>query len=275
MSNSSVRRYAERSFNELRKIKATFNSFGYASGSVLFEMGRTKVLCAVSMQHKVPPFLRGKKKGWLTAEYAMLPTSTGVRTQRESSTMKKNGRSVEISRLIGRSLRTIVDFNLLGERTIIVDCDVLQADGGTRTACITGASLALRIAVNKWLQDKTLRSDILTGSVAALSVGWLQGQALLDLDFSEDSKADADFNIVMTKAGNLVEFQGAVEGSTLSWDQFEQVRSLAAFGVNSLFEECQKLVEINLARREQYKNQANKKSAGTSLFSLQNRNQSR
>ncbi len=268
-----MQRHDGRSFDALRKVKATFNSFGYAPGVVLFEMGRTKVLCAVSMQNKVPPFLRGKGKGWLTAEYAMLPTSTGVRTPRESVTMRKNGRSVEISRLIGRSLRSIVNFELFGERTIIVDCDVLQADGGTRTACITGASLALHAAVCKWIADKTISQNILTGSVAGLSVGCLGGKPLLDLDFSEDSKVDADFNIVMTSAGQLVEFQGAAEGSTLSWEEFEQVRALAVNGIELLFAECEKLTKIGASKQAVIQEQG-KKKARAPLFSLGNRQKS-
>lgn len=263
---SSSQRYAERAPDALRKVRATFNTFGYAPGSVLFEMGRTKVLCAVSMQNSVPHFLKGKQRGWLTAEYAMLPTATNVRTQREASTMRKNGRSLEISRFIARSLRTIIDFKSLGERTIIVDCDVLQADAGTRTACITGASLALRMAVDRWLENRVISQDILTDSLAAVSVGWLQGQALLDLDFSEDSRVDADFNVVLTHSGKLVEFQGAVEGSTLSWDQFEQIRALAVRGIEQLFQTCGEITSVSVKNRAA----AKKKSAG-GLFSLQNR----
>lgn len=263
---NSLRRYAERAPDALRKIRATFNTFGYAPGSVLFEMGRTKVLCAVSIQNSVPHFLKGKQRGWLTAEYAMLPTSTNVRTQREASTMRRNGRSLEISRLIARSLRAIVNFQLLGERTIVVDCDVLQADAGTRTACITGASLALRMAVDRWIENRVISEDILTDSLAAISVGWLQDQPLLDLDFSEDSRVDADFNVVLTRSGKLVEFQGAVEGSTLTWDQFEQIRSLAVRGIEQLFEACSKITSIHMKNRA-----AAKKKSSSGLFSLQNR----
>jgi len=226
-------------------------------------MGRTKVLCAVNIQHGVPQFLKGKKRGWLMAEYAMIPSSTVVRTPREIIKMRRNGRSSEISRFISRSLRTIIDFEALGERTIVVDCDVLQADAGTRTACVTGACLALQAAVTKWIADGFLEKNILTDSIAALSVGWLQGQPLLDLDFSEDSKVDADFNIVMTKSGNLVEFQGAVEGSTITWEQFEQIRVLAVKGIEQLFKACDTLAKQNAKRAA-----AKRKP---SLFSLKNR----
>jgi len=264
MKQSAVR-YAGRAFDCIRAVKIKFNTFGYAPGSVLFEMGRTKVLCAVSMQPGVPKFLKGKQRGWLSAEYAMLPTSTSHRTPREISKMRRDGRSQEISRLISRSLRTIVDFTLLGERTILVDCDVLQADAGTRTACITGASLALRAAVQKWIENGVLKQNILTDSLAALSVGWLGDGPLLDLDFSEDSKVDADFNIVMTKSGKLIEFQGAVEGAPLSWQQFEQVRALAVRGIEQLFARCDELVAATSKDRQ------GKKQSRSGLFSLQNR----
>jgi len=262
-------RRSGRSFDELRKVKITFNSFGYAPGSVLFEMGRTKVLCAVSIQHKVPPFLRGKKRGWLTAEYAMLPTATGLRTQRESTTMRKSGRSQEISRLIGRSLRTIIDFDLLGEKTIILDCDVLQADAGTRTACITGAFLALQMAERKWLSDDLIAKNILTGSVAAISVGWSGNVPLLDLDFSEDNTVDADCNVVMTKTGKMVEFQVSAEKAALSWEQFEQIRSLSVKGIESLFRECDRLIMLYEAKIVSRSDQ--KKHKTSQVFSLGNR----
>lgn len=269
--SAPVPRYSGRVYNALRKVRATFNTFGYAPGSVLFEMGRTKVLCAVGIQHGVPAFLKGKHRGWLTAEYAMLPTSTGVRTQREASTMRKNGRSIEISRFIARCLRTIIDFETLGERTIVVDCDVLQADAGTRTACITGASLALCMAVDRWLADGVISKNILRSSLAAISVGWLDGQPLLDLDFSEDSRVDADFNVVMTDTGNLVEIQGAVEGATLSWDQFEQVRALAVSGIKDLFKECERLAHGVTSRHAGEKTRQHGPRTKRGIFSLGNR----
>ncbi len=269
--SAPVQRYDERAYDALRTIRASFNTFGYAPGTVLFEMGRTKVLCAVSMQQGVPQFLKGQHRGWLTAEYAMLPTATGVRTQRDSSSASKNGRSVEISRFIARCLRTTIDFKLLGERTIVVDCDVLQADAGTRTACITGAALALRVAVDKWMADRVISGDILKFSLAALSVGWVNGQPLLDLDFSEDGRADADFNIVMTDAGHLVEMQGAVEGTTLTWDQFEQLRSLAVRGIEQLFKECHKLTGVQPAQPCDDPNTQKAKRGNGGMFSLGNR----
>ncbi|MFC1841634.1 ribonuclease PH [Candidatus Dependentiae bacterium] len=221
--------------SQIRNISVTFNAFGYADGSVLFEVGNTKVLCSVSLQQGVPHFLKGSKKGWLTAEYSMLPTSTTNRIARESTLMRKNGRSVEISRLIGRSLRSIVDLDFFGERTIYVDCDVLQADGGTRTASITGACLALRAAVANWLQKGMIRETIITDYVAAISVGVLQDQVLLDLNFQEDSSADADFNFVLTKSNTIVEIQGASEGQTVTWDHFERAKQGALQGVAQLF----------------------------------------
>ena len=221
--------------NQLRPIKVTYDIFEYAAGSVLYEIGKTKVLCAVTMQEGVPPFLRSKKTGWLTAEYAMLPTATPLRTVRESSSGKRNGRTVEISRMIGRVLRSIIQLDRLGEKTIFIDCDVQQADGGTRTACITGACLALKQASDRWYSEGIISEKILTDEVAAISVGIMNGEALLDVDFSEDSTLDADFNIVLTRSGKLVEIQGAAEKSHLSWEQFESLRSLAEQGINEIF----------------------------------------
>jgi len=266
MSNS-LQRYAGRSFDTMRTVKAIFNTFGYAPGSALFQMGRTTVLCAVSLQQGVPPFLKGKRRGWLNAEYAMLPTSTSVRTPREIVKMRRNGRSSEISRFISRCLRTIVDFDALGEKTIVVDCDVLQADAGTRTACVTGACLALQAAIEKWIADGVLEKNILKDAVAAISVGVLAGQPLLDLDFSEDNKVDADFNVVMTKSGKLIELQGAVEGDPIAWEQFEQVRSLAVRGIEQLFVRCDALFKAKPERGRSAKG----KKQNASLFSLKNR----
>jgi len=268
-----------RKSDQVREIKVKFNAFGYADSSVLFQMGNTKVLCAVSLQSGVPHFLKvsvknesGKfyrraKSGWLTAEYSMLPSSTAVRTTREISSMRRNGRSVEISRLIGRSLRTIVDLSAIGERTIIIDCDVLQADGGTRTACITGACLALRLAVDKWLKNNIIKETILTDQIAAVSVGVLKEDVLLDLDFSEDSKADADFNFVLTRSGKIVEIQGASEGATVTWDQFEQAKKLAVMGIENLFKIGDQFINKKLLSSEN-KIIDNKK---VPLFSLKNR----
>ena len=258
--------------DQLRDVTVSFNVFGYSSGSVLLEIGNTKVLCSVSLQQHVPNFLKGKKIGWLTAEYAMLPTSSATRVPREASIMRRNGRSVEISRLIGRSLRSIVDLSLLGERTIFVDCDVLQADGGTRTACITGAFLALRAAVDHWLNNKIIRENILTDSLAAISVGIVDGTALLDIDFSEDSNADADFNFVITRSNNIVELQGSSEGATVSWQQFEQVKDLAIKGVNDLFEAGNTFFDKEIVAASSQNKDTNKDNKKTApLFSLFNR----
>jgi len=269
---NSVERKGCRKPDQLRDVTVSFNVFGYSAGSVLLEIGNTKVLCSVSLQQNVPNFLKGKKTGWLTAEYAMLPTSSATRVPREASLMRRNGRSVEISRLIGRSLRSVVDLSLLGERTIFVDCDVLQADGGTRTACITGAFLALRVAVEYWLKNKIIKEDILTDSLAAISVGIVDGTPLLDIDFSEDSCADSDFNFVITRSNNIVELQGSSEGVMVSWKQFEQVRDLAIKGVQDLFTIGntffdKEILEIIDQNKDNRKN--NKKTAP--LFSLGNR----
>jgi len=269
---NSIERKGCRKPDQIRDVKITFNAFGYAAGSVFFEIGNTKVLCSVNLQQNVPNFLKGKKKGWLTAEYAMLPTSSSSRVPREASLMRRNGRSVEISRLIGRSLRSVVDLSLLGERTIFVDCDVLQADGGTRTACITGAFLALRAAVNYWLENKIIKEDILTDSLAAISVGIVNGAALLDIDFSEDGSADADFNFVITRSNNIVELQGSSEGAVVSWQQFEQVKDLAIKGVDNLFAIGNNFFDkeiVAAASQKKDTNKDNKKAAP--LFSLLNR----
>jgi len=267
MENTLNRKDCRKS-DQLRNVKISFNVFGYAAGSVLFELGNTKVLCSVNLQQNVPHFLKGKKTGWLTAEYAMLPTSSKTRIQREASVMRRNGRSVEISRLIGRSLRSVVDLSLIGERTIVVDCDVLQADGGTRTACITGAFLALRAAFSSWIENKLIKENIITDSLAAISVGIVDGCPLLDIDFAEDSCADADFNFVITRSNKIVEIQGSSEGATVSWQQFEQAKNLAIKGVNELFEIGNTFFDAQMLEIVPEKSE-NKKTAP--LFSLVNR----
>jgi len=221
--------------DQLRQLRVTYNVYQYAAGSVLFEIGNTKALCAVTLQPGVPHFLRGKKAGWLTAEYALLPTSTPSRTVREVTAHKRNGRTIEISRLIGRSLRAIVDLSLLSEQTIFIDCDVLQADGGTRTACITGAFLALRAAQEVWLERGIIPAALIKDELAAVSVGSVRGRALLDLDFLEDSSIDADFNFVLTRSGGVIEIQGSAEKAPLSWDDYEHMRFLSLKGVQELF----------------------------------------
>ncbi len=224
-----------RTAQQLRPLKVTFSVYEYAAGSVLFELGKTKVLCAVTLTTTVPPFLKNTRTGWLTAEYALLPTSTQIRTQRESAT-KLSGRSVEISRLIGRSLRAIVKLDKFGERTINIDCDVLQADGGTRTASITGAYLALQQAEKHWLEQGIISEPILRENVAAISVGMVNGKHLLDLNAQEDTKADIDLNFVLTRSHKLVELQGTAEGNPVSWDDFEIMRHLATQGIGQIFQ---------------------------------------
>lgn len=229
-----------RSFNELRPIKLQYDVFGYADASVLLETGNTKVLVAISLQEGVPPFLKGQKTGWLTAEYAMLPCATQKRTRREATQQQRNSRSVEISRLIGRSIRPVIDLGPLGEKTIMIDCDVLQADGGTRVACITAASLALDLAVKRWVNAKILHENILKELIAGVSVGVVDGDLILDLSYGEDSKADADFNFILTQSGNLIEVQGTAEKSPISWQNFEELKNIAAQGIKQIFKTCNK-----------------------------------
>jgi ribonuclease PH len=231
----NIIRASERKPNQLRPVQLTYDIFEYADGSVLFELGKTKVLCAVTLQQGVPPFLRGKKTGWLSAEYALLPTATPTRNARESIAGKRNGRTVEISRLISRALRSVVNLDLLDERTVVVDCDVLQADGGTRTACITGAYLALKQAAFAWQREGIIQGALLHEELAAISVGIIQGVPVLDMDFSEDSTSDADFNIVATRSGLLVEIQGTAERAPLSGALFDTLKALALQGIHDLF----------------------------------------
>jgi ribonuclease PH len=227
-------RSGKRKPGELREVRITRNYTKHAEGSVLIECGETKVICTASVDEKVPPFLKGKGQGWVTAEYGMLPRSTGIRTQREAARGKQSGRTHEIQRLIGRALRAVVDLQKLGERTIQVDCDVIQADGGTRTASITGAFVALHDAVGKLLKQKTIASSPLTDFVAAVSVGVYQGRPVLDLDYREDSACDTDMNVVMTGSGGLVEVQGTAEGEPFSREQMDAMLDLAQSGVKQL-----------------------------------------
>lgn len=231
-----VNRSGQRRYNQLRPLKVTYDVLTYAAGSVLFEMGNTKVLCAITCQQGVPHFLKGKKTGWLTAEYALLPASTPLRTVRDSNSSKKNGRTIEISRLIGRALRSIVDLNKIGEYTIFVDCDVLQADGGTRTASITGAYLALKAAVAKWIEQGFITNTIISDELAAISVGLNSGCPLLDIDFAEDSSVEADFNFVLTRSGKIVELQGTAEKFPITWQDYDMIRHAAVSGCNEIFE---------------------------------------
>ncbi len=229
-----MKRADGRTVNQLRDLKLTSHMYEYAPGSVLFEIGRTKILCAVTMSEGVPPFLRGKGKGWLSAEYALLPASTVTRSQRESSSFKRNGRSVEISRIIGRALRSVVDLSLFGENSIMVDCDVLQADGGTRCAAICAAQAALNLAVQYWLDVKFIKKSIIKNQVAAISAGVFDGVSLLDLNAFEDNNIDSDFNFILTDQNKIVEIQGTAELGTVSWVQFDEMRALAQKGVEEL-----------------------------------------
>jgi len=243
MSNG-MQRHDNRVYNQLRTVKVTYNLFGYAPGNVLFEIGNTKVLCSVMIQKGVPAFLKGTKTGWLTAEYALLPADTVIRTPREAIRLTRNGRSVEISRLIGRALRTIVQLDSIGEQTITIDCDVLQADGGTRSACLTGAYLALEAAEQYWLERKIILEPLIKDALAAISVGVIENQPYLDLDYVEDSRADADFNFVLTASGNLLEVQGTAEKAPISWDLFNQLQQLGQEGVEKLFHYCERIDKV-------------------------------
>jgi ribonuclease PH len=227
-------RFDDRQDNALRPIKITRNYTKHAEGSVLIEFGDTKVLCTATIDASVPGFLRGKGQGWVTAEYGMLPRSTHSRMRREASAGKQSGRTQEIQRLIGRSLRAVVDMEKLGERQILIDCDVLQADGGTRTASITGAYVALRDAVQTLLDKKLITENPIHSQVAAISVGILEGRALLDLDYLEDSNCETDMNVVMTSEGQFIEVQGTAEGVPFSMLQMQQMLALAQLGIEQL-----------------------------------------
>jgi len=220
----------------LREVKITRNYLGYAEGSVLIEFGATKVICSASVEENVPSFLRGKGSGWVTAEYSMLPRATHTRSQRESSRGKVGGRTHEIQRLIGRSLRAVMDLTLLGERSILIDCDVIQADGGTRTASITGAYVALVDALRLLLSRGTIATLPLREAVAAVSVGIVDGVPALDLNYLEDSAAEVDMNFVMTSSNRFVEVQGTAEGKPFTVQEMDIMRSMAVSAISRLFE---------------------------------------
>ena len=223
-----------RKYSELRKISIRKGYMKNASGSCLIEMGGTKVICTATIEDKVPPFLKGQGKGWLTAEYGMLPASCIGRIARESSKGKPSGRTQEIQRLIGRSLRSITDLKKLGERTIWIDADVVQGDGGTRTASITGGFIALAEAVNKLMKEKVLTESPIQDFIAAISVGIIDGKPSLDLCYEEDSKAEVDMNVVMTGAGKFVEVQGTAEGAPFSKNEMDELLHLAKKGITEL-----------------------------------------
>lgn len=268
----SFKRHSGRDLNELRPINLQYDVYGYADASLLLEIGNTKVLTAVTLQQSVPPFLKGQRVGWLSAEYAMLPCATQQRTQRESSMAQRNSRSVEISRLIGRSLRAVIDLSKIGERSILVDCDVLQADGGTRVACITAASLALELGIQRWINAKILEPAVFKENVAAISVGVVSGNNVVDLDYNEDKDAESDFNFVMTNSGNLIEIQGTCEKTPISTTQFDDLKYAASNAIKQIFIECKKTVPpvrdvvISVDQRPSYQNNGYSRKPG--MFSL-------
>lgn len=225
-----------REVDNLRKVNVIRNYTIHAEGSVLISFGNTKVICTASVTDKVPPFLRNQGKGWVTAEYAMLPRATGERTQRESTKGKLSGRTMEIQRLIGRSLRSCIDLEKLGERTITIDCDVIQADGGTRTASITGGFIALAMAVERMVRDGVLSENPIKSKVAAVSVGIVSGIPMTDLKYSEDSAAEVDMNVIMNDKGEFIEVQGTGEEATYTRAELNQLLDMAETAINQLLE---------------------------------------
>jgi ribonuclease PH len=226
-----------RATGQIRPVTITRNYTCHAEGSVLIEFGNTKVICTASVDEGVPRFMKGEGKGWITAEYSMLPRSTHTRNQREAARGKQGGRTLEIQRLIARSLRAAVDLGLLGENTITIDCDVIQADGGTRTASITGACVALVDALSWMRQKKIITTNPLKHMIAALSVGVYKGEPIADLEYVEDSEAETDMNVVMTETGQLIEVQGTAEGEPFSFEEMSHMLELAKHGIRELFEE--------------------------------------
>ena len=231
-----MKRPSGRAPSQLRNVRITRNYTKHAEGSVLVEFGDTKVICTASVESGVPRFLKGQGQGWLTAEYGMLPRATGDRNQREASRGKQGGRTLEIQRLIGRSLRAALDMSKLGENTIYIDCDVIQADGGTRTASITGAMVALVDALKLLKKRGALKGEPLKQMIAAVSVGMYQGEPVLDLDYLEDSAAETDLNVVMTDAGGFIEVQGTAEGAPFQPEELNAMLALAQQGMRELFE---------------------------------------
>ncbi len=223
-----------RNVDQIRPVTLTRNFTAYAEGSVLVEFGNTKVICTATVEEGVPRFLKGKNQGWVTAEYGMLPRATHTRNRREAANGKQGGRTMEIQRLIARSLRAAVDLTKLGEYTITVDCDVIQADGGTRTASITGASVALADALNTMVEAKKLKENPMKGHVAAVSVGIYEGTAICDLEYSEDSAAETDMNVVMLEDGKMIEVQGTAEGEPFTADELNTMLALATQGIQQI-----------------------------------------
>jgi ribonuclease PH len=233
---STVTRPSGRAPDQLRPVVIERHFTKHAEGSVLISCGDTRVLCTASVEERVPPWLRGKGQGWVTAEYGMLPRSTGTRNQREAARGKQGGRTLEIQRLIGRSLRAVVDLDAVGERSITLDCDVLQADGGTRTASITGAYVALVDAMDKLIDAGKVKRNPIHGQVAAVSVGMLGSDAVLDLDYAEDSTADTDLNVIMNDGGGLIEIQGTAEGHAFHRGELDAMLDLADKGISELIQ---------------------------------------
>ncbi len=236
-------RPSNRQPDEMRSVRITRNYTKHAEGSVLVEFGDTKVICTASVEERVPGFLRGKGQGWVTAEYGMLPRSTGSRMRREASSGKQGGRTMEIQRLIGRSLRAAIDLEVLGENTISLDCDVIQADGGTRTASITGAWVALNDAIQHLLDKKLIKKNPLHHQIASVSVGIYNGTPVLDLDYAEDSNAETDMNVVMNSDNGFIEVQGTAEGHPYSKDELNSMLALAEKGITELFTAQQATIE--------------------------------
>ncbi len=234
--------------DELRKVAVTRNFISTAEGSVLIKVGNTRVICTASIEDKVPPFLRDQKRGWVTAEYGMLPRATHTRTMRESTSGRVGGRTHEIQRLIGRALRAVVDLELLGERTVWVDCDVIQADGGTRTASITGAFIALNDALHRAMRNGLIERNPVSDYLAAVSVGIVSGEPRLDLCYAEDSAADADMNVVMTESGKIVEIQGTAETEPFSKEMLDSLLSLAEKGISELIAVQREIVRPNMLK---------------------------
>jgi len=242
----SQTRHDGREAGDLRPVKMTPGYLKYPAGSVLIEMGETRVLCTASLEDRVPSFLYGSGEGWVTGEYGMLPGATNTRNPRESMRGRASGRTLEIQRLIGRAMRSIVDRRLLGDRTLWVDCDVLQADGGTRTASITGGFVALCLALQKLRKDKKIKRPVLNGMLAAVSVGIVEGQPVLDLDYVEDSAAEVDMNVARTSAGRYVEIQGTAETTPFHREQLDQLLDLAEKGIERLHTEQREVLGPDL-----------------------------
>jgi ribonuclease PH len=237
-------RPSQRAPDELRPVRITRNYTKHAEGSVLVEFGDTRVLCNATIEERIPQFLKGKGEGWVTAEYGMLPRSTNSRMGREAARGRQGGRTMEIQRLIGRSLRAVMDMKTLGERSITIDCDVIQADGGTRTASITGGYVALADAVASLMDKKVLKKNPITGQVASVSVGIYQGTPVLDLDYPEDCSAETDMNVVMNGAGDFIEVQGTAEGHAFNQGELDAMLTLARQGIEQLLAEQRRVLEV-------------------------------